>query len=390
MKKTLLKSLEIAFRHAVVYPILRLIVRNEVIKRPVDIGSIRKLLIFRADGIGDMIVSTPMFKRIKEANPHLHLAVFASKRNVDIIRFNPHIDRIYILHNNPLRFLRELAAARKENYDVVIDFVFNRTTLEGIMANVIAPRGIKIGQGADKYSFYFNRMIPIDHTGPHMVEILTGMIHDVFGLPTDPARLRYEIIVDDKSKNRVDMFLQKCGLKRRGRAGGGSGYMVLNFAAVDVVRRVSVEQATEIIRLVRQNRPEQPVLIFPPSDRKTLDAILQRSGHEKPLVYPEEGTAGLLEIASLIEGAVYVVTPDTSIIHFASATQTPLFALYTPTAARNHQWLPYGVFYRSIRAMLGSAVSSLSLADITEALTQFWKELDVSHMSVQSSAGQDA
>jgi ADP-heptose:LPS heptosyltransferase len=202
------------------------------------------------------------------------------------------------------------------------------------------------------------------------------MVKDVFGLNTDPVGLTYEVTVNREAKDRVDRFLAIKGLQRRESPSRNTIYMVLNFAAVDEVRRMSVDQTVELIRLLSRIRPERPVIIFPPGDRSTLDEILRRSDAALPVVYPDDGTATLLEIASLIAGAQYVITPDTSIIHFASAFKIPLFALYTPTAARNHQWLPYGVFYRSVRAQLGSGVSSIPFNQILTELNAFWKELD--------------
>ena len=51
------KSIESFWRHRFVYPVLRFIIRNPQIDKPIDILSVKKLLIFRYDRIGDMIIN---------------------------------------------------------------------------------------------------------------------------------------------------------------------------------------------------------------------------------------------------------------------------------------------------------------------------------------------
>lgn len=377
------KKAELALRHGLVYPLLRSVLRNTPTNAVVDIKTVRNILILRGDGIGDMIVSTPMFRRLKQANPAIHLAVFASDKNAEIIRPNPFVDRVFILRRNWRGLIGEVIAARRRRYDVVVNFVFNRTTLEGILANLIAPHGIKIGQGLEKYRFYFNRFLSIDHTQLHMVEILAGMIQSVFGIKTNAKSLSYDLFVDQSSREKVDEFLKSNSLTRSRPGRQTHAYMLINFSAVDALRRMSVDQVERCLRYVLEHRQEQPVLICPPIDVYRLQEVIGRFKGNTVLKYPDAGVAGLLEIASLIEGAAYVITPDTSIIHFASAMGTPLFALYTPTAARNHQWMPYGVYYRSRRASEGQSVSSIPLKEIVAGLREFFADLHTRNRVVQ-------
>lgn len=371
MTRGMAKKAEVAVRHGLVYPVLRFVMRNEPVTGIVDIKKIRSILILRGDGIGDMIVSTPMFRLLKQANPAIRLAVFASERNEEIIDSNPYVDRVYVLRRNWRGLMREVLAARREHYDVVLNFVFNRTTLEGILANLIAPRGVKVGQGLEKYRFYFNRFLSIDHGQAHMVEILAGMIQGVFGIVNDPASLSYDLFIDQSSRAKVDEFLKVNNLTRRDSETRTRPYMVINISAVDALRRMSEDQVEACLRYVLEHRKERPVIICSPNDvRRVLD-IRSRFQNHAVLRYPVTGVARLLEIASVIQGASWVITPDTSIIHFASAMTTPVFALYTPTAARNHQWLPHAVYYKSCRASEGQSVASIPSEAIVNGLNEF-------------------
>ncbi len=157
--KDLVRRLELVFRHAVVYPLFRLLFWNAPHEKPIDLRSVRKILILRYDRIGDIIVTTPIFRALKSLHPDLMLGVLVSPSNAEIIRHDGAVDKLHVLHSNWFQLFRMILTARREQYDVVLNFIFNRTTSGGVLSNLIAPGGIKVGQGAEKYRFYFNRLL---------------------------------------------------------------------------------------------------------------------------------------------------------------------------------------------------------------------------------------
>ena len=60
---------------------------------PFDIKKSKRVLILKYDRIGDMIVTTPIFRELKNAYPNISISVLASKVNKDVIRYNPYIDK---------------------------------------------------------------------------------------------------------------------------------------------------------------------------------------------------------------------------------------------------------------------------------------------------------
>jgi ADP-heptose:LPS heptosyltransferase len=370
MKKTA-KRIEVALRHAVVYPLMRLCLRNPVTSEKIDLQSVRRLLILRNDRIGDMIVSTAIFRKLKEKNPRLELGVFASPGNADIIRHNPFVDAIFITSPNPWIFFKELLRCKARRFDVVVNFVFNRTTSQGLIANFVAPRAHKVGNGPDKYLMYFNRLLAIDRSERQMVLVLAGMIDEIFGLITEREPLSQEVFVDGRAHGKTDAYLRLHGLSRKGAAEGAGSYAVVNFSAVDFNRRLSALQTVKIIGAIKEWGRDTPVLICPPADDGKLRRILSDLGPGKTKVFPASGVASLPEIASLVEGARYVVTCDTSIVHFAAAAKTPVLALYTPLQTSFHEWQPYGVRHKSLFAGRGLAVDSVPPEHIVEELAVF-------------------
>ncbi len=373
--RRLVEVVEWLFRHLIAYPFLRLLFHNRPSDQQVDVTRVRKILILRFDRIGDMIVTTPIFRILKQRNPLFHIGVFTSPSNAEIIHNNPNLDAIYILHRHWWKLLQEIRRARREHYDVVLNFIFNRTTSAGILANVAGPRAFKVGQGADKYRFYFNRLLQLERTQRHMAEVLASYVEQVFGITLGGEDLRFELFIDEPSRMAVDLFLRKRDLRRKQEGSrDSSGYAVVNISATDPVRTISPEQALGLARHLLQSKRLSVVLIAAPTERRIAETILREVQSEHCDLFPEEGIAPLLQIASLIEGATCVFTPDTSIIHFASAVQTPVLGFFTPLRT-THEWVPFNVHHAAVYAPAGMPVSALGLSEMTRQADFFLSSL---------------
>jgi ADP-heptose:LPS heptosyltransferase len=96
-----------------------------------------------------------------------------------------------------------------------------------------------------------------------------------------------------------------------------------------------------------------------------------RSEFADCLVYQTEGERPLAQIASLVEGAILVITPDTSLVHFASAMRTPVIGLYTQQLQATKEWLPFRVPYRIVTAPVGEPTSHIRAETLIQITDEF-------------------
>lgn len=82
--KDSLKELYLKVRKILLFPFL-LLRKVEIIEKE----EIKKILFLRHDGVGDMVLSTPLFRALKKNFPDARLTVLASERNYGIIQNNP-------------------------------------------------------------------------------------------------------------------------------------------------------------------------------------------------------------------------------------------------------------------------------------------------------------
>ncbi len=367
-----IRRLELAWRHGVAYPLLRLLFNNSGLSEPIDVHTIRSLLILRYDRLGDMVVTTPILRALRQASPNLRIGVFASEANAVLLKDNPNVSHVYVLRSNWLGLVRELLRARKARYDVVLNFIFNRTSSAGILANLAAPHGVKVGQGDEKYRFYFNKLMKLDRRQKRMVETLDTIVQDVFGGTVRVNDHQFEVFPGEAHFQAVRAFMGVHGLRRREMDGRGQPFVVFNISATDAVRKLTWDQIEDIIRQGGNWISRRMVVICAPGDLAELRSRTARLGFERQVpVYPDKGgPAPILEIAALIGEAECVVTPDTAIVHFASAMRTPLLAVYTPLQDA-HEWYPVGVPFKAIMAAAGEPASRVPAETIIAEMNDF-------------------
>jgi ADP-heptose:LPS heptosyltransferase len=373
--KELLDIVERVFRRLFVYPLLRLVFRNPVSEVPLNLETVQRILIFRFDRIGDMILTTPFLRALKRRNPAVRIGVIASRVNKEILHGNPYVDDVYVLETNSRKLLAQLRHIRRQRYDLVLNFVFNRTTSPGIMANILCPKGFKVGQGPERYAFYFNRLLKLPRFERHMVEILKSFVEQVFGIELTEEELDPEVFIPDLSKRKVDKFLKDQRLRRRSvKESDFKPFLVLNLSVKDADRKFSREQAAALARRMSEVSEVKTVLLVAPGDEETEKMIEAVQGFDACIAYRTDGERPLSQLASLVEGAVAVVTMDTSIVHFASATHTPVLAFYTELVLMK-EWAPFRVPHEMLMAPFGRMISNIPVEIMAKKADAFIRSI---------------
>lgn len=365
------ETLERLFRRNIVYPFLRVVFRNPVAKDFVDLERVSRILIFRYDRIGDMILTTPILRALKHYNPQVRLDVLASKGNAEIVLNNPYVNNLIVLEDRWWRRLKQVCHLRRQRYDVVLNFVFNRTTEPGILANIIAPHGHKVGSAAEHQAFYFNRIAKIKRFEQHMLESHVSMVEQAFGIAVNREDLQLEIAIDDGSRITVDEWLESVSIHRRAeKKSPGDPYVVLNPSGKDQDRSLAVHQVIHLVKELSGTTEFRLVVLDSPDNPAMVKALRDNVEPGRALFYRTRTARPLGELASLIEGSLVAISPDTSIVHFASALHTPVLAIYSPLNA-SQEWMPINVPYDVVMAKEGQRISEIEPKILVERADRF-------------------
>ena len=174
-----------------------------------DIKTSKSVLILKYDRIGDMVVSTPIFRELKLAYPNISISVLASKENRDVIKYNPYVDKIYTNYKNQIfNDLPTLLKLRKKNFDVCIELEHSVIPHAIFRLKILNPKKIisihKDGRYGVKGSNlkiydYFTKKDKKSHFGKIWLETLI-----FFGI--SPSSYSYDFFLGNIEKEKAKIF----------------------------------------------------------------------------------------------------------------------------------------------------------------------------------------
>ncbi len=185
----------------------------------------RKILVVQLDHMGDAILTTPIFPRLRAAYPDATIEVLASPSNREIFEADPEVDRVHLADRNwferrPGR--RAIGSAvwtlgrtlRSRGYDLGIDVRGDILTVF-VLALAGIPRRLGWAMGGGGFLLTdVARWVP----GRHEVESRRALL-DRLGLPDEvPARVR--VHATDRDRVRIGQRLREAwpGRPSRGQS----------------------------------------------------------------------------------------------------------------------------------------------------------------------------
>jgi ADP-heptose:LPS heptosyltransferase len=116
-------------------------------------GKIKKILFVRQNqGIGDMLLLTPVFRILKEAKRDLQIDLIASSHNYVAIKTNPYLNKIYVWKkSNILNNLSIIFKTRKANYDMAIVVWSHTPSFTSFLYARLSSAGVIISYDSSTY-----------------------------------------------------------------------------------------------------------------------------------------------------------------------------------------------------------------------------------------------
>jgi ADP-heptose:LPS heptosyltransferase len=369
--KKYLKRIE-TYNRVFLYSILKLILRTPQIATPVDITKIKKILILRYDAIGDMIVTLPAISLLKNLIPDAEIHVLASKRNFQIIENDKRISKVIIHSGITKNVFKEFWNLKKENYDLVLSFVFSKTTFSGIISNLTGRNSIKVNSLEENrghlYSAFFNIQIPISELRDKvtMLEILCNIVCKIFGLKFEPNIVENKIYIDNNKINDFKDFFNKY-----------NNYFKIfyNISSGNEFRKLSYDKNKSVIeQILKKNSNYQIIIIYGPEDKNTAISLASEFNDR---VVPIQETRDIMDLVAASAMADMFITPDTATVHIASAANKPVLVLYSKLASFIREWMPYNVPFIAIITKEREPLDSLTVEEIVTGFDKLIEKISI-------------
>ena len=292
-------------------------------KKPIDfdIKNVKSVLFFRYDRIGDMVVSTPVFRELKLAYPHISITVLASKANQGVLLNNPYVDHIVINHKNTLLSnLPSLLQLRKQQFDVCIEFDHSVVPHAIIRLKIIKPKIVISVKKDGRYGVNGSELSLYDlYTGrsknSHFLDLWLSTLNP-FGIK--PKSKKYDLFFTNKQKELAKNFIKQYSSK----------FLVgINLEGSVKSRKIKFSELHQICQgLYKENNNVQIIVLTTPNNLQVTKRKVVEMGLDYVIASYKTNT--ILDVAALIDQLGLVITPDTSVVHIASAFNKPIVAIY--------------------------------------------------------------
>ena len=282
----------------------------------IENNDIKKILFMRYDGkIGDMIINTLMFREIKKKYPSIKIGVVTEEGAKEVIENNPNVDEIYTYNKNIKRLSFKIA---EEKYDLLIDFSEMLRVNQMALINLCKAR-FNIGIDREKWKLFdisVNSGIDFKWTD-HITERYSAYLKKI-GFKENEIDKKYDIYIKETEKYKE--FLEKIRGKKR---------VVLNPYGASKHKSFNLETLDKLIKYL-ETIDVKVILIYFGDKYKELEKLKVDNKN----VYIPKNIETIQDTAYLIKKSDLVITPDTSIVHLASALNKNNISVYPPKGGK--------------------------------------------------------
>src|SRR3989344_2874756 len=286
----------------------------------------RNIVIMRYGGIGDVLMSTPLVKAVRQQYPKAKITYLVGEYSADAIKINPNIDKVItykdeiIFRHNKNEVKKIIERIKKEKFDLA--FILDKAWQWNLLA-FFAKIPFRIGFDRKGEGFPNNISVPFDGT-KYELEYYRELtkaaeIEDIsremqFYADSADRRKADEVWKKNKLSKNKTIVLIPAGAKNPGQELPQKRWPPHHYGRL----------ADELIA-----RKYQIVILGAKSDEEICNTVIRNM--KKKSAVNLHGKLNLAQSAAFIEDARLVITHDSGPMHLAAAMKTSLVAIFGPT-----------------------------------------------------------
>ena len=289
----------------------------------------KKILVIRFSSIGDIVLTTPVIRCLKNQLQEVEIHVLTKKKFSNLYKTNPYINKVYEFDDSLKRNIEEL---KIENYDYVVDLQKNKRSVRVTRA-LGRPHASFPKLNFRKFllsTFKINIMPDI-----HIVDRYFKAVEKL-GVKNDYQGLDFFI----SEKNNYDISQLPENFQK--------GYYAFVIGGTYKTKILPAVKIVEIIKKINK----AVVLLGGPDDVERAEEIIygvnettrqrDNEGSKNSQILNLVGKINLEQSASIVRNADSVLTNDTGLMHIAAAFHKNIVSVWGNTVPElgMHPYLP--------------------------------------------------
>lgn len=323
----------------------------------------RNILVIDFGQLGDVVLSLPALRAIRERFPHARISVAIGKPGGEIVKLSGYanevleVDRVGLRDGPKLvsigRIIKFVGDVRKAKYDFVIDLhSLSETNLLGFLSG--APRRLyarRPGRSIDILGNFEPRP-PREAKQAHAVDRYLDVIKPL-GIENPPRKPVLQTAA--AANTAVEALLKK------EKANSGTLLVGIFPGAGNASRRWPLEHFAEVADHLIRNEGVRVVVFAGPEERAFLPQM--RSMFPAGTIFLDRLT--IPQLVSAQARLTLLISNDTGPVHIAAAVGTPVVVIMD--CPKPHSFTPVGEQHRLI---MGQEITGIAVREVYQAVRE--------------------
>jgi lipopolysaccharide heptosyltransferase II len=301
----------------------------------------RNLLCIRLDAMGDVLMTTPAIRALKESHPERRITLLTSPPGAAVARLVPEIDDVRIYESPWMKSTPPKSDARQdravierlrsERFDAAVIFtVFSQSPLPAALVCYLSDIPLRAAHCRENpYQLLTDRVEETD-TSARMRHEVRRHLDLAATLGASTADERLSLRVPAGARQAVDSLLGALGI------GQDDPWVVIHPGSTAPSRRYPPERYAEAARALVGDLGMRVIFTGSEPEHDLIESIRAAIGGRSESL---AGRLDLAELAALIERAPLLIANNTGPVHIAAAVGTPVVDLYAGTNPQHTPWM---------------------------------------------------
>jgi predicted lipopolysaccharide heptosyltransferase III len=297
---------------------------------PVDPLSVRRILVIRTAYLGDVVMTLPMLKPLRQRFPHGRIAFLTAPAAAPLLEGNPYVDEVLTFAppwfyspggSGYLRLVRDL---RRREFDLVIEARGDIRELAAFVAPLRARHKISYDVGGGGYFLTYVVPYPgLKHKVEYHLDIARHLGCRVDGV-------EWGIALTDREHCEAAEMLREIGVT--------GAFVAVHPGSRLPLKRWPETRFAAVCDAIAGDAGLPAVLLGSPAETSLVACV---AGGMRTAPKSLAGRLTLRQMAGVLGRAKLLVCNDSGPMHIAAAVKTPVVAVFGPSKSRETG--PYGV-----------------------------------------------
>lgn len=300
--------------------------------------NFKSILVVNFGGVGDLVISIPFLRGLKESFEGCRVSLLCVARNGDILRRQPYIDDFYMTEMSVTEMMRTCLKLRKKRFDIAINLMPHTSFFAAIKVQLLLlliNAKLCAGRNTEGRGFFYD--IKIEEKGmqaENEILICKKLFFAIGGSSFDDM-LKY-CVPSDISKKARTLIEDECGTIKY-------PLIAVNPGADWPSKRWHIEKYADLLCRLTNKVPSARFIIIGTKKEIMLANDLKQRVGDAVCIF--SGKTNLEMLPAVIKNVDLLITNDSGPSHIARAVGTPVVTLSGPSYSA---FLTYKVSSESI------------------------------------------